>query len=420
VKHALKTELTEAQREFLRSREMFLAMFGGYGSGKTHAIILKLLQLASKNKGVPGGMVCPSIKMFKRDVYPLLSMICAEQGIEFTYHKGDAVIEFPWTKTQCYIFHGEDDGESIKGPNLGWMLMNEMTLLSWNTFKAAISRVRLKNCPLPQIAGSGTPEDFNWAFDKFIDKPLKNSKVIYANTRKNRFAAGFYVDMLLSSYDELAAQQYVDGMFVPTAGKRALYQFDRRKHVREVNRIPDEGEIWVSCDFNVFPMAATIWQYIPGDPTPLRGIDEVRIEKADTWELAQALSYKIGPGWEQAQVFPDGMGGMQRRTTGRGGVTDISILRDHGFQNLYFKSKLSVRDCMNAANNLFHKGMVVVSPKCEEFIRDAERCTLKAGVYELDKSDPQRTHWLDGFKNMADYRFPVVKPYTQVTGRKLR
>lgn len=419
--HQVKTTLTPSQREFLTSTDFFLGMFGGFGSGKTHGLILKLLQLCSANPGIPGGLTCPSIKMFKRDVYPLIQTICADQGIEFDYLKGEAKLVFPWTKSEILIFHGEDKGKSIKGPNLGWMLFNEMTLLDWETFKAAISRVRLKNVPFPQIAGSGTPEDFNWAYDKFIDKPMANSKVIYANTRQNKFTAEWYVNMLVDSYDAIAREQYVDGKFVPTAGRRALHQFDRTKHVdKSCERIPDKGEILVSVDFNVYPMAATIWQYIPELKTPLRAFDEVRIAGADTTDLCEVLEEKIGYGWEEAKLFPDGIGGMQKRTSASSNRTDIEIMRDYGFKDFSYKTRLSVRDCLNSANNLLDKGMVVVNPRCEEFIRDAERCKLKEGKYDIDKKDPERSHWLDGFKNMADYMFPVTKSFTEVTGRKIR
>lgn len=416
----IETELTDGQAESLEAEEFFVGMFGGYGSGKTHGLCLKLLQLASLNRGIPGGIVCPTIKMFRRDVYPLLEQVCGEHGVRFYYRAGAAEIELPDTENKIYVFHGEDDGRSIKGPNLGYMLLNEMTLLSWNTFKSAIGRVRLKNAPFPQVYGSGTPEDFNWAYDAFIDKPLKNSKVIYADTRQNTFTADWYVDMLLSSYDEIARQQYVEGKFVPTSGRAALHQFNRAKHVSKEALLPPEQveQIWATIDFNYFPMAATIWQYNPTLAIPLRAKECISIPKADTWELARALQQRIGYGWEKAVLFPDGIGGSQHRTTGRAGVTDIEILRDHGFTDIRFKRRLSVRDCLNAGNNLLAKNKILVHPDCEEFIRDAERCKIKEGIYEIDKSDPLRSHWLDGFKNMADYMFPCAKPYTEITNRK--
>lgn len=415
----IKEDLLPAQREFLAAKDRFLAMFGGYGSGKSHGLMLKLLQLADANRGVPGGLVCPTNKMFKRDVLPLFMEICDKHGIEAHYKRSDGEIHLPWTQTVIYIFHGEDSGASIRGPNLGWMLMNEMTLLDWETFKAAIGRVRRRDAKLPQIAGSGTPENFNWAYDSFIDKPMKNSRVIYADSRANKFTAEGYIGMLMDSYDAIAAQQYVGGKWVPTGGQQAIYQFDRTVH--RVDEVPDlPHEVWIHCDFNVYPMAATIYHYIPTHPIKLWGVDEVNLHGADTEELCQALEDKIGPGWHDARVFPDAMGGRQRHSAAKKGTTDLRIMEDFGFKNLEYELSYSVRDQLNAANALVHKGLVRWHRRCEETIRDLERVKIKVGGHDLDKSDPLRTHWLDGFKNMVHCRFPVVKSYSQVNSRRIR
>lgn len=408
------------QLDFLRSRAFFLAMFGGYGSGKTHGLGFKLFQLMSANKGLPGGLVCPTTKMFRRDVYPLIREMCGESGIEFEYRKSDQELYFPTTKSTVYIFHGEDAGESIRGPNLAFMLLNEMTLLDWETFKAAIGRVRLKHAPFPQVAGSGTPEDFNWAYDQFIDKPMDGSAVIYADTRKNIHAADWYVKMLENSYDEIAAQQYIDGKFVPKSGQRAFYQFDRHKHM-EKSEIPQApGEYWVHVDFNVYPMAATIYRWMPTLKIPLWGVDEVNIHGADTEELCHVLADKIGNGWEQAKIYPDAMGGRQRHSAAARGRTDLSIMRDFGFTKLNYSTRYAVRDQLNAANAVLKKGQVKWHQRCQETIRDLERVKLKVGSSELDKSDPMRTHWADGWKNLCHIEFPVVKSYVETVSRRIR
>ncbi len=54
--------------------------------------------------------------------------------------------------------------------------------------------------------------------------------------------------------------------------------------------------------------------------------------------------------------------------------------------------------------------MFDVHPRCKNFIADAEQCILKSGGLEIDKSNSARSHWLDGFKQMIDYEFPVIKP----------
>ena len=416
--------MLQAQHQFMMNRARFLAMFGGYGSGKTQGLVFKMFQLMDENPGLPGGLVVPDKIMFGRDVYPIICQVCAESGVEFRYRSsgGRWELHFPTVNVTVYLFHGEAKGRNIRGPNLAWMLINEMTLLDVETFEAAVGRVRLKNAPFSQIAGSGTPEDFNWAYDRFIDKPMEDSSVVYADSRKNIFTAKHYVGMLVSSYDERGVQQYVEGKFVPKSGHRALHQFDRRKHRAEISELPKTTgptEDWVHVDFNVYPMAATIYKYVPELPVKLWAYDEVNIHGATTEDLCKQLVEKIGPNWMDAKIYPDYMGGRQRHSAS-GGKTDLSIMRDFGFRKQNYKPKYLVRDQMNAANAITGKGQVMWLKKCEETIRDLERVKLKPGTSELDKTDPKRTHWLDGFKNMIHVEFPVVKFYNETQTQQIR
>jgi len=45
--------------------------------------------------------------------------------------------------------------------------------------------------------------------------------------------------------------------------------------------------------------------------------------------------------------------------------------------------------------------------KMPETIADLEQVVWRDGTFELDKRDQNRTHWLDGLKNMVDFEFPI-------------
>lgn len=422
MKIQLAGTLLEDQVPFLAdTSSQFPCLFGGYGSGKTHALVIKMFQLMDANPGLPGGLLCPDKVMFNRDVYPIIVNMCAESGIDFKYRNSGGKWEmyFPTTKSTVYIFHGMAKGLNIRGPNLAWFVINEITLLDHASYMAAVGRVRLPQAAMPQIAGSGTPEDFNWAYDNYVDKPIPGASVYYADSRKNIHTRKGYVDMLVGSYDEQGVEQYVKGRWVPVGGKAAIYQFDRRIHrVKEVPDLPHE--VWIGCDFNVYPMAATIYHYIPTHPIPLWGVDEINLHGADTEQLCDAIADKVGMGWQRAKIFPDAMGGRQRHSAAKGGITDLSIMESYGFKDLRYELNYSVRDQLNACNAFVKKGYVRWHERCEETIRDLERVKLKVGGHELDKSDAMRTHWLDSFKNLIHVQFPVVKSYTETTSKRFR
>jgi len=422
--HQINYERLPYQIDFDESTKFYDCLFAGYGAGKTYALVMKLLRLGAINRGLPGGILVPTIKMFKRDVLPTFREILSPSGIWFKYHSSDACIRIPALSIELYIFHSEDDGDSIRGPNLAYGGVNEVTLCSENAFKAFLARVRLAHAKLAQIAMSGTPEGFNWAYDMFVAEARSDADVFFGDMRLNTHIASTYANLLLSSYDSIMAQLYVEGKFVNKTAGSALYKFARQRHVADNVRFLPSQPVWVSVDFNVAPMAATLYNRMPDDPRDLarlrakyrdqkighhklRGFDEISIDGADTWALCRAIKEKVG-GAQEIVIFPD-PAGKARKTSALDNISDIEIMESEGFSDIRYNTKISVRECLNASNSFLQKNLVVLDRKaCKETIKDFEQCILKPGTNELEKKkNPRRTHWLDGFKNMIQYEWPI-------------
>jgi len=418
------------QRAFHNSEKPKVYLSAGYGAGKTYSLCMKLLQLCSLNKGLAGGLLTPDLKMFKRDVLPTIKEVCQDNNISFTFHQTEYYFTFPQTGSTVYVFHGQDDGRSIRGPNLAFMVINEVSLLKKVVFDAAIARVRLRNARLRQVAMSGTPEGFGWCYEYFVENPRDDTDFIYGNTAENSHLAEDYIQNLRDSYDEMMVKQYVEGQFVNLTGRRAAWAFNRSQHVKPVDFI-ESAHIWVSMDFNADPMSAVLWQPIRQQlrdgrtKTKLRAYDEIAIRDSNTYQFSEVLQDKLPSDWRDRYVtiYPDPAG--KARSTAvdprKMPKSDIDILKSYGFNDIKYKKRiLSVKDCLNSLNNLFSKDLIDIDPKCKNFIADLERCTIKEGTTEIDKTDSQRSHWLDGSKNMADYEFPVTKSYSKVISERIR
>lgn len=393
---------------FHQSQKPKVYLSAGYGAGKTYSLCMHLFQLMSLNRGLSGGILAPTLKMFKRDILPTLLEICLENSIKYEFNKTDQTFYFPHTRSTVYVFHSEDDGQSIRGPNLAFMLMNEVTLISKPAFDAAMARVRLKDAGLLQVAMSGTPEGFNWTYEYFIENPRDDTDVIFGDMRLNTHISEGYSKMLIDSYDRVLVEQYVEGKFVNLVGNRACYAFDRKKHVDPTIEKLEHHTVWVSIDFNVDPMSATLWNRLgPHHKQTLYAFNEICLPNSNTFQLTRSLQELLSPE-DHVVLFPD-PAGKARHTNAH--LSDIDILKQAGFQDIRFKSHIpSVRDCLNSVNKAFDQNLIKISPKCKNLIADLEQCTLKSGTNEIDKSNPKRSHWLDGFKNMMDYEFPVRKP----------
>lgn len=405
------------QRVFHESIERYLYLSCGLGGGKTYSLIMKMFQLMHRNRGLPGAILCPTLKMYRRDVRATIKEICDANRIPYVENKADLSWYFPETRSIVYIYHSQDDGESIRGPNLAWGLINEVTLCTENAYKHFIARVRLAAAPFRQVAMSGTPEQFNWAYEYFISDPKKNTKIIYGRSTDNVYVAADYFQGLRDSFDPQMCLAYIEGKFVNLLGKTAVTMFNRRKHVRKVEFIKDAA-IAVTCDFNVSPMAATLWNVCHlGHRDPVtkkqaekyRAFGEINIEHgANTYMLCDAIKQKLpGIDTKKIVIFPDAAG-RGHSTKTQLYTSDLDILKDYGnFTRIRYRTNARVRDGINATNNVFQRNLAVIDSSCKETISDFEQCQWVGDRFDLDKKNPKRTHWLDGSKGMFNILEPV-------------
>jgi hypothetical protein len=277
--------------------------------------------------------------------------------------------------------------------------------------------MRVKKAKRIQLIMSGTPEGFDWCYEYFVEKPREDTELIFGNSRENFHISDSYVRTLEESYDPLMQKQYIDGQFINLNKKACAYSFDRKKHVSDEIHQLDHYPVWVSVDFNVTPMAAVLWNRVPyGEINrtgwkqfrhDLRAFDEICLESSNTYELGEMIKSKVGNMGLESDIviYPDPTG-IARSTQSRG-LSDIGILKGMGFTNVRYKTKLSVRNCLNALNAKLSKDRIIISSKCTNLIADLEQCVFKEGTFEIDKTNLKRSHWLDGMKNMIDYEFPI-------------
>lgn len=409
------------QREFHEDvATKFLHMSTGFGGGKSFAICMKSFQLAKLNKNIPGGCVVTSIADFKKDLLPLYEEILEENRIKYRYHKTDKWFRFPWTTAKMYVASAE---KKIRGPNWGWAVLNEVTLMTHERYKEAIGRVRLKKAPRPQIASSGTPEGTShWAYESFVDpdSAMKSSRIIFGDTRDNLENLNEdYIQSLELSYDEIMLDAYLRGLFVNMTGNRFYYAYDPKKNDNK-SIVQYEGEeVHVSLDYNVSPMIATLWNIFPvrnergvpllqpdGKPyMKANAFDSIVIEDgADTNKMCDAFAaYGLDP--QTTTIYPDPAG----RNRSTQGPPDNEILKTRGWYKIKVKlAAPSFRKRQLGVCNLLAKGMVQIHPiKCKTLKRDFEAVEQDKVTYEKLKDNPKLTHASDGADYMLDILFPL-------------
>lgn len=382
-----------------------------------------MLQLSLANKDVHGGLMCPSLVEFKKDVLPLGEEIFEDNNIPYRFNGSDYTFKFPWSKGKIYVVSSE---KKIRGPNWGFAGINELTLCPLVRYKEIIGRVRVKKAQQPQVVSVGTPEGIaNEYYEYMIEDPGDKFTIVYGDTRHNQAnLSEDYVQNLVDSYDKVMLDAYLSGLWVNMAGNRFYYAYEpdincdttiQRKFSVHGDNYRQYHHTHISLDFNVEYMTAVCWNY---DGRTLTAFDEIVIEdNASTEKMAQAI---LARGYvpHQTTLYPD-PAGRARKTDGR---PDHIVLEQNGFTDIKFRGGAPrMRERQLHANNLLSKGIIKINPDSCPFLHKdlvgVEQDKIKFGKI---KDNPKMTHASDGMDYMVDILIPFRGRTKRSTTQRIR
>ena len=250
-----------SQRTFHNDLETDVLIFaGGLGSGKSYALVQKLLHLSYINKGFAGGVLCPTVADFKRDILPLFEQTFAENGLQDVcrYKRGDTCFIFPWTDKPLYVFTGE---RPIAGPNLAYCGINEPSLIKEIRVNEMMRRVREKSAPVKQRAMAGTLEDHLGWLQDFIEQHEKSGKLrlVNASTAQNVHLDPEYYQHLKDTLDPLSFRLFAEGEMIRLGSNVFYYSFSQDNNLCKTEYDPNL-QLFVNVDFNVGNMTAVCCQ----------------------------------------------------------------------------------------------------------------------------------------------------------------
>jgi len=374
-----------------------------HNSGKTYSLCMKAIKMRWINRLFSGGLVTPSYPELKKDVLPTFESILEENRIPYTYHQTDKIFSFPWCKGKLFLFTAE---KKIRGPNFSDMGINEAALIDKERYLECIGRVRVKGAPCPQIYSSSTPEGMgNYLYELFVEKPMSNSRIIYAKTMDNiENIDPAYIESLKASYDSLTLQAYLNGEWVNMNGNQFYYSYNASVNEDRTLKRDHNKLVLVGLDFNVDHMTATIWHY---DNDGLKGFDEIYLERnADTQKMCEALKAR-GYTPDITTIYPD-PAGKARSTKG---APDHEILRREGFNVVSRLSAPRMRERQLNMNNKLEKGWIKYNPDTMPKLRkDFLSVEQNPVTLEKSKDDPRLTHASDGLDYLVDVLSPFNRP----------
>jgi len=399
--HAHGYDPLESQAKFHASEARFKGFSGPVGSGKSRALCYEALRLSLANAARMGLIGAPTYPMLRESTQAALFDVLEENEVPYDYNKGENALTFRENGSRI-IFRPVDDYERLRGTNLAWFGLDELTYApheAWLRLEA-----RLRDPLAEKLCGFGvwTPKGYDWVYRKFVADPVPGYDTVIARPRENRFLLSQvpdYYDRLQSSYDESLYQQEVLGQYLNMQGGLVYCAFSRPENVRALKMNPRSPLLW-ALDFNVDPMSSVVVQL---DSQGIYVLDEISIRHASTQAACEEFYKRFGGHRGELCIYGDASGNSQQTT----GSSDYQIIREF-FQtrrtwNILYKvpkANPSVRDRVMTVNTKLRSAVgrvaLFVDPKCRELIKDFEQVSYKEDSNVIDKDkDRRRTHLSD-------------------------
>lgn len=390
-----------SQRKFHSSAARFKGFSGPIGSGKSQALCQEAIRLSYLNPGRQGLIGAPTYPMLRDATLTSFQEILGANSLPYDLNKSESVLTMKDTGSRIY-FRAVDDFERLRGTNLAWFGLDELTY----TAEEAWLRLegRLRDPRGSRLCGFAvwTPKGFDWVYRRFIRNRVDGYELVLARPYENRHVLDkipdFY-DRLRNSYDPKFFEQEVLGEYLNIQAGVVYHGFNRARNLQEMGVDAGLPLFW-ALDFNVDPMSSIVAQK---NGEEVRVLDEIVLSRASTTQACEEFHTRYSNHQAGVVVYGDASG--QRLQTA--GTTDYQIIKEHfrqtAYRNVKFRvpaSNPSVRERIGLVNaKLFSANEEVtlfVHPRCKGLIMDFEEVTFKADSSVIDKEkDSKRTHLSD-------------------------
>lgn len=351
-------ELLPHQLEFIKdTKTRFLALCGGFGSGKTKCLAVKTITLAALNTGTTAGLFSATYELASSILIPAMDEHLEEYKIPFDF-KGSPhpryVLKFPHGETEVLIKSFEN-WKRIIGNNYSFACVDEIDTVDVGVAAKAWDKLlgRIRVGKVCQIAVASTPEGFKTMYriwvkestDPKTGQPKSDRRLIRARSTDNPFLDEDFIPSLMENYSAELVKAYINGEFVNLTSGTVYSSFDRHKN--HTDEVVQEGDrLHIGMDFNVGQMAAVVHIIDQGLP---RAVDEF-IGLEDTPAMIRAIQTRYGH-HPEIYIYPDASGNARKSVNAS--ESDIALLRLAAFRVEVDKANPPVKDRINAMNAAF-------------------------------------------------------------------
>jgi PBSX family phage terminase large subunit len=390
-----------SQKRFHESGARFKGFSGPIGSGKSQALCQEAIKLSYLNPGRTGLIGAPTYPMLRDATVASLLEALVKNGIPHEVNRAENFLVMKETRSRI-LFRAVEEFERLRGSNLAWFGLDELTYTSEEAWLRLEGRLR--DPKAARLCGFAvwTPKGYDWVYERFVAEHIDGYEVVAAQAFENRHLlerVPDYYERLKSSYDTRFYQQEVLGEYLHLHAGRVYYGFEREKNVAEVKVDRNRALLW-ALDFNVDPMCSVVAQ-VEGEGVLV--LDEIVLSRATTQQACEEFQNRFPEHAAGLKVYADASGAHMQTT----GSSDLGVLkkffRSGEYGAVEFKvprSNPAVRDRVQLVNAALKPAegdvRLTVDARCKELIKDLEQVAYKENTQVIDKDrDPRRTHLSD-------------------------
>lgn len=425
-------KLLKAQREFLEiphDYSLDVAVYqGGYGSGKTFAGSLLGILLALKFPGIRG-LVGAQTYTLVRDTtlqtyFEHLDNFGFTEGKDYDW--SSSLQKLTFKNGSEILFRHFDEPNKLKSLNLGFVEIEEMSDIPYDTFKMLLGRMRQKVKKswkdfTYRIFGHTNPETCRgWVYKTFKENKSPNYRLISAPTTQNIYLPKGFCDELKKVYDE----QYYNIFVLAQNGEYnnglVIKDFSD-ENIKEITYQP-EMDLHISCDFNVDPMC---WVFAHKTDNKVFYFDEIAMENTTTAKACNEF-YRRYPNHKGKIIVNGDASGDNRSCTSE--YTNYVIINKKLLQfgydaEIQIKAfNPPIKNRIMAFNSKVRSAngevCLFVDKKCEKLLYNIYNLKYKEGSSKIDIPTYQQikqskelkflSHPMDAASYLVDFYWPIT------------
>lgn len=425
-------KLLKAQREFLEiphDYSLDVAVYqGGYGSGKTFAGSLLGILLALKFpriRGLVGAQTYTLVRDTTLQTYfEHLDNFGFTEGKDYDW--SSSLQKLTFKNGSEILFRHFDEPNKLKSLNLGFVEIEEMSDIPYDTFKMLLGRMRQKVKKswkdfTYRIFGHTNPETCRgWVYKTFKENKSPNYRLISAPTTQNIYLPKGFCDELKKVYDE----QYYNIFVLAQNGEYnnglVIKDFSD-ENIKEITYQP-EMDLHISCDFNVDPMC---WVFAHKTDDKVFYFDEIAMENTTTAKACDEF-YRRYPNHKGKIIVNGDASGDNRSCTSE--YTNYVIINKKLLQfgydvEIQIKAfNPPIKNRIMAFNSKVRSAngevCLFVDKKCEKLLYNIYNLKYKEGSSKIDIPTYQQikqskelkflSHPMDAASYLVDFYWPIT------------